>query len=803
MYRTRICLLLLFVSLQLQAVAPGGRFEGLSYTRTDVPGTGLANPAQFAFHRTTMFDLALDFGDNVVGRNVRLLSLWQGLALGVEAFARGEDDFVRYHLGHGTRVGNFMFGSLLSWYSADDGPARGLVSAGFGITRFLSSHFSLALTVRDIVLSDRGNGVLHPEYGLGFGINLLQGALQLHGAVSLEANRALDTSTRELNLQVAPTSLIQIGGSWINTAQGNRFGLELHLRLGRLGLAGFAAVQEGSRTFGSVSLSYRARPVQGLASLRRSCLVVNLGQSLPELPTQSVSLFGRSTRSHTFLELLLALQRAASDSAIKAIYLKIPWYGLGFGRSEELLAVLRLCRKRGKQITAYLESNNSRAYALASVAHKIYLHPSRALALRGVGTVFSFVKGFFDKLGLSAQVTRFGKYKNAPLRYINSEPTPEQLEATGRMLQHYYDFLVESIARNRLSGDTNKAAAWLARGIVTPDQALKEKIIDGIQYQAEVKKTLKKAGLTLRDAFHYLAEQRGRPRWGNRPLVAVVHVSGAIITGKSRRVNLPFFGGLFAGSDTLVPLIHSLAGNSRVKAIVIRVQSGGGSVLASDKIWRAVKQARTKKPLLVSFGDIAASGGYYLACGGKKHAIKIHAPRTCLTGSIGVYSVKINARGLRRKLGLSERFLEKGKFALMDSFLRPYSEQEEKLVGNLIRYYYDEFVAKVAAARRKTIQETDAIAQGRVWSGRDALEKGLIDGHAGLLEVIDKAAEAAGLSRSHYRIMETPTLPGGLLGLLGIQGAAELLELLADPGLKHLLQPGSLWAMLPVGIEVH
>lgn len=440
------------------------------------------------------------------------------------------------------------------------------------------------------------------------------------------------------------------------------------------------------------------------------------------------------------------LDRLAKDPAVEGILLKIGDINAGWAKHQEMRNALLKFRESGKKIVVYMESCGNSSYYLASSADKIYLTPSSEVYLTGLAAHMLFVRGTLDKIGIDPQLEHIGDYKSASDMFTREDMSEAQAEATNAVLDDIYDELVSAIARGR-NMDEDEVRALVDKGPFTSDEAFKAGLVDSLVYEDQLKDLVHELsdGKPSIVKECRLSEKKGyRSRWEDmrRKKIAIVYGTGAITSGKSSGDG--FFGGESMGSVTIAEAIRQARNDDDVAAIVFRVDSPGGSGLASEVILREVKlctEGDNKKPIIVSMSDVAGSGGYYVAC----LADKIVAMPNTITGSIGVVSGKFTYDEFQRKIGINTATLRRGKHADMYAGYRSFTDEEREKLHDHIEQFYNIFIGHVAAGRGMDTSRVHEIAQGRIWSGSDAKEMGLIDETGGLDLALELAAKAAGI----------------------------------------------------------
>ncbi len=474
-----------------------------------------------------------------------------------------------------------------------------------------------------------------------------------------------------------------------------------------------------------------------------SVLSLRVAGSLPDyVPYDPLrKFFGGTDQSLT--NLVMQFKKAKVDKRIKVIILEINMSGAGWGKSEEIRDAIADFRSSGKQIYAYMEYATDKEYYIASACDKIYLAPPGELFINGLAADVMFFRGSLDKLGIYPDMVQMGKYKTAVETFTRKDMSDANREFMNSLLDDLFNRYVETVAKAR--GKTpDEMRAFVDDAPHSAAKAKELGLIDGAAYMDEIEKELKQQlGYKEADDLHIVsgsAYSQVEPEslgLNEGEKIAVIYATGDIGSGKSE--NSPG-GSQSIGSDTLVKALNDARDDKTIKAIVIRVDSPGGSGLASDIIWHAVESAKAKKPVVVSMSDVAASGGYYIAAG----AHKIIAEPSTITGSIGVFAGKPVLKGFYDWIGVSNEYILRGKQAGMFRESEKFTPEERAKFEELIkRTYYDDFVPKVAKGRSKTAEYVDSVAQGRVWTGSQGKERGLVDEFGGLDRSVEVAKELA------------------------------------------------------------
>ncbi len=448
-------------------------------------------------------------------------------------------------------------------------------------------------------------------------------------------------------------------------------------------------------------------------------------------------------------KILASIKHAKTDDKIKGIYLKLTSIPAGIATVEEIRNALADFKESGKFVIAYSDSYTQKSYYLATVADKVYLNPLGDLPFTGMSSRIMFYKKALEKLDIEAQIIRHGKFKSAVEPFMLEAMSKENREQTSTYVGSIWGKLLSVIAKSRnLTED--QLNTWIdALEIYDAKSASDKGLVDGLKYQDEILDELtEKAGAESAEKLATITiskYERSSDKEIKKPAdkkIAIIYAEGDIMTGE---------GNSDVMSETVSKAIRTARRDSSIKAIVFRINSGGGSALASDIISREIQLASDVKPVIASFGDVAASGGYYIAT----QADVIVADPTTITGSIGVFGVIPNFKGLlNNKLGISQDVVRTNKYSDFPNPVRPLSADETALLQKSVESVYDTFITLVAKGRNMSKEAVDEIGQGRVWSATDAKRLGLVDEFGGVTDAVRIAAEKAGLAE--YEITELP-----------------------------------------------
>lgn len=465
----------------------------------------------------------------------------------------------------------------------------------------------------------------------------------------------------------------------------------------------------------------------------RATLTLKVGGDLAELAPTDVVSYLSVRRPPTVHSIVETLKKAKVDARVSGILLRPTGFSTPYwAKVQEIRDAVLDFRASGKPVYAYLEYGGEREYYLASAADKVFLMPSSPLDVKGIATLQLFLRGTLDLIGVFPDLHHVGDYKTAVNTFTEKGYTPAHKEMDASLNGSLFDALVVGIAEGRKK-TPDEVRALIDQGPFLSDAAVKAGLVDDLAYEDEARDAMHEAigeEDDDRDIDGEAYAQVSAASLGlNRgPRIGVIYASGAITGGRS---GFDPLNGATVGSDTLIEHIREARKDRSLKALVLRIDSPGGSATASDAIWHELMMAKDEleaRPLVASMSDLAASGGYYLAMA----ADAIVAQPSTLTGSIGIFGGKYVTSGLYGKLGAHIDSTSHGRFAEMDSPARPFTTEETSKFQHQLQAFYDQFIEKVAASRGKTPAEIHAIAQGRVWTGQQAHQNGLVDALGGL-----------------------------------------------------------------------
>ncbi|GEJ59411.1 signal peptide peptidase SppA [Anaeromyxobacter diazotrophicus] len=663
-----------------------------------------------------------------------------------------------------------------NFYSSPDPALQKLWSLDAGLTLRPTRHLSLGLAVRGMNAELSGRR-LPIGYDLGAATRLLGDGLTLSADLLSDDQGRGDLIARAVALGV---------GVELASGLGLRGQLQLPAHAGQTGPYG--------QVYGQLALVLDA-PHAGVTlgggggqGMDQSWVVgARLsaeryrGRGFIPQPVPNLDLARALSRSRSLLfpvdrdrwgALLARLRQVRDDPSVPGLVVRIDDLPVGHARAEELRRLLLEVKAR-KPVVAYLAGGGLKEYHLATAATAVLVPPSAALFPAGLASTTPFLARGLGKLGVTFDVVAVGRYKSAPDPLVREDMSEAQREVTEAVQADVFDREVRAVAEARHLPEA-RVRELVDTGVFSADEARQAGLVDGLAWPDELELAVAaRVGHRVRLAAGLdESPPRAAQRWGPRHKIAVVRVEGAIAAGRSRSAPLGDDG--IAGAETIAALVKRAAGDREVAAIVLRVDSPGGDGLASDLIWREVVQARRAgKPVVASMGDLAASGGYLVSVA----ADAIVAEPSTLTGSIGVFALKPDLSGLLGKLGVSTVTVKRGRHADLQSFTRRWTEEERALVEREVRAFYGVFVSRVAEGRHLGREAVEQVAQGRVWTGAQALERGLVDALGTFDDAVRLAKERAGLPADEEVELAAFEPEHGFLGDL-----AGGLELQADAG---------------------
>jgi protease-4 len=730
-----------------------GRALGLAYLHTHTKSTFSGDDA-----------FALSLGTIGFGAELMDLSESAGAPRSIEVN--------RYTIASGRRLAKGVyFGTTYSWHTSQMSELDHAVTWSAGLLVRPHRMMSVGVVGRDLNSPTYYGNKFRPILEAAVGFRPVSERLTIFASYlarekELEVHLPDDAQVVErqpksffsYGLEVEPADgvILRVGGD-----ENENFSASVALEVANAGITSVFTREKSDNgthdTYGTVALT--ASPFWRESALlpRNGYLEIEIKGSIAEA-RPPFSLIGGGGPTYTLRELTEKIDRAKRSPEIRAIVLKCTGVSFKFAVCDELRQALADFRASGKKVVAYAETPGNGEYCLATAADYVVMTPNGYLGLVGLKAEVPFLRGTMDKLGLEAKYTKVGKYKSAVEMLTQDEFSEPSREAEEALLDDVYAKLVADIADGRgMTEDQVRLA--IDNGPYLPADAAEAGLVDTVAYWDEIPDIVEKVMQAGSRSIPYKAfAQRvyASPRWGEPSAIGIVYAVGSITGGENRREMLL---GQIMGSDTITEALKTMREDKSVKAVVLRVDSPGGQMSASDLIRREVELTRKEKPVIVSMGGVAASGGYHISCG----ANKILADEATVTGSIGVFNLWVHTRGLYQKLGINKEIMTRGKHADPMPTWRDVTEEDMSLMQRMVDQFYGKFVSDVASGRGKTYEEIDSVAEGRVWSGRAALGLGLVDGIGGLKAAIDLARQEAGIPADQEVDIKVLPRAGGLL----------------------------------------
>ncbi len=635
----------------------------------------------------------------------------------------------------------FALGGNVNYFSSRrDERLNDLRTFDVGLQWRPSRFFGMGVMVRDVVPAFLDpDQALPMRVGTGFALRFFDGRLVLDtDFYSVQGSEALQYRPRIAaeplaGLRLFGHAMVELPMPFRTSTIDPAFdGFSAGLEISTGGSGAQAALGEMG---GSYRIWAGTRQKRSLFTIGERWVRLSLDETLTE--QASVRLFGAPTRP--FLSLINDINAISEDPAVSGVILDIGSFSLGYGQLWELHQAMDRLHESGKSSLALMHSSNTTTVYAASAAQEIWMVPTSPYAPTGLQVEFTSFAGLLDRMGIEAEFLRIGDYKSAPESLVMPGPSDPALEQTNEYLDALYDELTTRIGQGRDISD-QEIRTIIDRTPLLPAQALDRGLVDALVYNDELEERLQeRTGRLLGLDRGYQRVEIADKRWGGQPEIAIVYIDGTIVDGESG--STPLGSGGITGAETINRTLRRLRRDRSVKAVVVRVNSGGGSAVGSDLMFRELRHLATVKPVVASMGNVAASGGYYVAAG----ADEIFATPTTLTGSIGIFAGKVNIESLANRFGVNSQLETRGERAGGFSIWRPWSDSEKEGIAQAIDYFYQLFLQQVARTRPLTADEIDSVARGRVWTGAAAQNAQLVDQIGGLSDALQRAEELSGL----------------------------------------------------------
>ncbi len=753
------------------------------------------DPAALGHYKATEFEIMLDYRDGTFARSWGGVINRQGFALAQRYLDNPDgNNFREYILAYGVPFGRSLaLGGSYRYFSRGPGIYSNRHFWNLAVTSTGVGPFSWAAVFSNLNRGEVNGRKTETEqrYSLSYRPS--------GQTVTFSVDAFLSTKQRFKNGEfVYHAQFDPVPGLTVNGYVDSHKNFEIGVRAN---LAGFFV---GSQQVYSRHVSLKRHTIYvGATAARQPSLIpekrrrlsLNVNGRPQENPTEFV--FGQAPPAYT--DILLSMYRAADDPSIGEMVLSLNRLSVGFAQAQELRDAITAFRSRGKRVTCYVTSPGNVSYYVASAADKIVIPPVSQLNLVGLRAELTFYAGTMEKLGIKADILRIGKYKTAAEAFTRETPSEANVEMTNRLLDDIYAQFVGGIAEGRgISADSVRAL--IDMGPFTSAQAIEYGLVDGLSYRDELKDNKLLRSMPEISFRSYEKDTLLNSGWPWLPEIAVVVGDGEIVTGSGSPV--PFDEGAKMTPALMSRGFSQARADADVRGIVFRIDSPGGLALAGEDIYHDATKAAKHVPMTVSMGDMAASGAYYIAMAGGS----LFASPGSVTGSIGIFGGKADLSGLYDKIDLRKTLYTRGKYAGMLTLTRPFTEDERQKYYDQLNAFYQHFVQLVADNREIAPDSIDALARGRVWTGREALANGLVDHLGGLKAALDHTARK--LDLHEYRVVrypqrrawfQLPSMPlfGGLISTLAGHRDVSTAVHEAVP-----LDDGDIYARLPFDLDI-
>lgn len=737
------------------------------------------NPAALARFRIGGFQYLADYYDNKYAKNWGSVVTREGLGLSYRHIHNPDDEaYVDYILALAFPAGKKLFlGGSYQYFKQGEGIFDNRHFWNAGMLFRPGGYFSFGTVFSNLNRGKIGEDRTEIEQRYSFSYHPSSFDMTLSVDMFLATGTKVKNADYVYHAEFSPVKGLYVNGL-LDSDRNFQIGIRANLRQYFVG-SHYRADRRGNHRGTTVYVGATSHRQPSIMKDKVRRLSVSVSGSPSENPPDPI--FGKSRTS--LITTLLNIYRAAEDPSIGEMVIKLNRFALGFGQAQELREALSEFKSRGKRITCHISHPNNLAYYVGSVCDKILVPPVSQLNLVGLRAELTFFAGTLDKLGVDVDLMRIGDYKTAAERYTREEATEENREQVNRLLDDLFDQFVGDIAQGR-GIPRDSMVSIIDRGPFTSEEAMQLGLVDGLSYVDEMKKSFLPSMPEI-SLHRYLSDTLINDNWRDDPVLAVVVAEGEVAFDQDG-------AGPFSESSDVTPGLMKKAfqrarSDRNIKGIVFRIDSPGGLALAGDEIYHTAAKTVEKKPMVVSMSNMAASGGYYIAM----PAGDILANPATITGSIGIYGGKVDLSRLYDKIGLGKELYTRGKHAGMLTTMRPFTEDEREKYFSHLQAMYGHFVSLVAGNRNLTTDSVDNLARGRMWTGREALQNGLVDELGGVKRALDLTAEK--LALESYKIEFLPRkrplflLPGkslidNVVGWLGFGSkASEVTASLVEP----------------------
>jgi len=703
----------------------------LSVATTDDALAILGNPAGLGIGRTFNFYYLYNFSSFNSSGNRENFWDSQTFILQTQTAAISYVDLKNYRIGWGSKITDaFAFGAIHR--KSDD---KHYWDAGV-MTRPIK-YLSVGAIMNSIGQS------MPRQYMVGVGIRPLSDRL----TITCDAYTD-DLRNPSIGFEAEPIDGVEIKGKFNRNRD---FSIQAGINLEKIGVGSIlnSSFTSGAQKRWAGYLRFDIENRRTLISPSEKFLEMTLNGSIAD-QKPGFSLLGSSVDFTTY-EILNTLKKAKEDKRISGLILKLEQPKMSLALAQEIKSALDDFKKQGKKLIVYAPGLENVSYYLACSGDEIIVHPLAEITIPGIAARTMLLKGTLDKLGIEAEYEYVGKYKSAPEMVAADSISLANREVINSILDDYYQNITNTIANER-NLTQSEVESRINQGFFLANEAKDNKLIDNYCYEDELDSILRNKYKDFQKiaATRYMRQKDYQYEWKSLPKIIVIYASGDIMNGESGTD--PLMGSVICGASTIAKSIRTARKDKNVKAIILRVDSPGGDGFASDLIWRELAITKKIKPIIVSMGPVAASGGYYISMVGDR----IFASPATITGSIGAFSIKFVTQKLYSKLGIKTETIKRGEHADAFSSDRNFTDAERKILKKHIEDFYTQFIGKVARYRNLSSEYIDSVGQGRVWTGNQAQNLHLIDSLGGLLDAINYAKAEANVKEVKMEFLPKP-----------------------------------------------
>ncbi|MCX6639982.1 MAG: signal peptide peptidase SppA [bacterium] len=731
---------------------------------TDNALSVLSNPAWLGFrpHRGE-FTLLFPYNDSTASQDFGMLVQLGELGFAGEFVNNDLYFYNRYTLGSGFALGEGLYlGVSHDWYKVVDWDGGWNIGMGYRPFSFLSA----GAVIYDLNQPNRGGVSINPSYSFSAAFRPLGHKLTLSGDFLFTKPTGKsygDSLDPVIRLELMPLDGIKLTGEYRTDSK--FFSLGLGLAIDNFAMGNFRNMDKDGKILNSVTTVQFSsdRQLNPFSPRSHQIVEVTLDGKIGESERMRIPFLSKHDEK-TLSELCEEIDHYAEDNKVDGLLIRFENPQLGFAQVQQLRRALEKFKAQGKTLIAYSSEYTQRSYYLATVCDEIYLMPVGMVDLKGLAAVMGYWKGTLNKLGIGVQVERVRDYKTAMNSFVYEDTPAPEAEMMNWLLDDLYDQICNKMAEGR-NWTLQEVQDKINNGPYYSTTALQNGLVDSLIYYDGIVHDIESKNYDLVSEDAYWRSPVYEEDWPDTraPKIAVIYAEGAITHGDSRQ-NL--FSGKIMGSQTIVEAIRKAREDASIDGIILRVDSPGGDAIASDEIYREVQRTtsdtKNRKPIYVSMGNVAGSGGYYIACG----ADTIIAEEGTITGSIGVIAGKFNLAGLHEKIGYTTHPFKRGEHSDAESMSRPWTEEESALMRASIEQVYQDFISRVAQGRHMTKEQIDAVGQGRVWTGTQGLQHGLVDMIGGMDDALNAMRTRLGVSEDAAVELEYYPKPTGLFGAL-------------------------------------